>query len=593
MGYAGAFFQGRNYFTPGSRGKFIAKPDPSGPNIDWNTLVLIGPADNGFNCNDAALTFEERVMTFSDFTTAKEVLGTGVLVDALRGVFSPSKDTRFALGPQVVKVLQIAPNVSAFANFVNTGTGNHVLRAAIPGVKGNNIRMRVVSPDSISITDGVGLPSTITNLDIVDLQISYIGNGTTAQLTYNGTTLSVALLGATDGSTPLSIPIVETPNLGDLIKRINSRQDYIATLRSQPDLLTSNLDYVVSPISIIGGLNMKSTLWRQETFIRNTGYAKLSVVGNRLPLVATANFVYLTGGVSGVWTNTDYINAIEFSKNVSGLYRNVCSNSISVANALADCVIYMVSPDGNSETFGGAGSDNTLSLQSRIDQGKSLDSEYMVYGVSPIQNKKSDGLTSTVYDGWYLALLHNACKAATNPREAVTYKDLNIEGCPEIYSKLEKDSMVQAGVLFVDRKANNGPWKINFALTTYQASNQILNQASTVTTALAMVNHLRNSLDQRFLAEVPTDPTTEGSTFTDADIRVYVDSIFKDDFIKRYGWLSRNIYTGEPAFDPNYTITRDGDKIYFNFPDGKIVSPINFFFSLLNLSTIRGTSTGA
>ena len=594
MGYAGGYFEGRTYFTPGTRGKFKAKADAQGSNIDWNTQVLIGPADNGFYVNDPTLTFEEKVMRFTAFADAKTALGTGIAVDAIRGIFSPSKDARFSSGPQLLKFLCISPNVKAQALFTNTGTGTYSLKAGIPGINGNNIRMKVISPDSISIGDGSTNPTTISGLDKIDLNVKYIGNGTTCQLALSTTTLTVTLLGASDGSLPFTVNLAETPTIGELIKRINSKQGYVATLKTQPDLLCANFDSIVTPISIIGlGVDIKSTLFRQDNFINNSGLASLVITGNRFPLIATAAFVYLTGGAVGVWTNTDYINAIEFSKQVSGLYRNVCSNNTAVAAALADCVSYMNSPDGESETFGGAGADQTLALDARIDQGKAVDSEYMVYGVSPIKNYLSDGLTQFTYDGWYLAALHNACKAATNPRETVTYKDLNIILCPEIYSKDEKDRMVQGGVLFVDKKANDGAWKVNFALTTYQAANQIYNQASTITTALAMVNHLRNALTARFLGEVPTDPTTEGTTFTDADIRVFVDSVFKDDFIKKYGWLSKNIYTGEAAFDENYSIRRDGDKIYFIFPDGKIVSPINMMFFLLNLSTISGTTTGA
>ncbi|MCB1306125.1 MAG: hypothetical protein KDK37_17680, partial [Leptospiraceae bacterium] len=58
-----------------------------------------------------------------------------------------------------------------------------------------------------------------------------------------------------------------------------------------------------------------------------------------------------------------------------------------------------------------------------------------------------------------------------------------------------------------------------------------------------------------------------------------------------FGWLTRNIYTGEPAWKRDFTISRDGNVIYFVFPDGKLVTSLDYIFSLLNLDVVRGTAT--
>ncbi|EMN90609.1 hypothetical protein LEP1GSC108_3346 [Leptospira weilii str. UI 13098] len=191
-----------------------------------------------------------------------------------------------------------------------------------------------------------------------------------------------------------------------------------------------------------------------------------------------------------------------------------------------------------------------------------------------------------------LAILHNAIKASGNVRETATYKDLNIVDAPEILTKTQIKKVLRAGGLVVTRKPNNGPFKIEFAITSYQTENLIKNQASTVCTALALVKDFREWLNVTFTGEVPTDPNALGTNLTDADIRTAVTQRFRNVYISQYGWLTRNIYTGEDAFDENFDIRRDGDVIYFAFPNGTIVTPINFMFFLLQLDVVRGVSRG-
>lgn len=574
MGHPGAYFEGRVYFIPGARGKFKSKALKRGASLDNNTLVLIGPASNGFDCNDSTLDYENRVMEFTSFAEAKEILGSGDLLDAIKGAFSPSKDQRFSPGPQLVKALNISPNIRASITL-----DGHTVKALVPGPDGNKLRILIESSDKIVVSDGVEKISQDGLLQ-PDISISYTGDGTAADLTFDGNTLAVTVTGSTDGSASFSLSISEYPTLADLYDKINSLTGFTAGVESKPDFLSKNLD-VVASTTVIGGLSLYGTFYRQKTFLENTGAFEV-VSSSNTPFSVTASYQYLSGGSTGVWANQDYLDAIEFSKEVSGLYRNVCTDTFSIASYLSEIVNWMNSPDGSRETFGGAGADtSSLSVQDRIDQAKAINNEFMVYGVSPVKNYESDGLTEKTFTGWYISVLHNAAKAATNPRESLTHKDLNIISCPELLSDNDKRKIIQAGGLYVDRKPNKGAWKIGFALTTYQKSDTILTQASKVCTALAMSKDLRESLEESFLAEIVDDN----------DIRLFVDNKL-DEYENLYGYLSKNIYTGEPAYDPNYTIERDGDKVYFVFPDAKLVSPINFFFHLFNLSEVKGSSTG-
>lgn len=306
-----------------------------------------------------------------------------------------------------------------------------------------------------------------------------------------------------------------------------------------------------------------------------------------------ASFSYLYGGATGTATATDFLNAIDTvfdTELIKGFYVNVCTSLETVRLYLADKLSNGNSPEGSDERFGGAGLDLARTIDQRIDDIKATNSEYLVLGFSPITRYASDRITLKTYPGWMLAVLHNAIKASGNVRETATYKDLNIVDAPEILSKTQIKKILRAGGLVVTRKPNNGPFKIEFALTSYQSENLIKNQASTVCTALALVKDFREWLNVTFTGEVPTDPNALGTNLTDADIRTAVTQRFRNVYISQFGWLTRNIYTGEDAFDENFDIRRDGDVVYFVFPNGLIVTPINFMFFLLQLDVIRGAS---
>lgn len=585
MGIRRVYFEGRSYVRPGARGVFKSKPTKRPPSLDLNTLILIGPADNGFDCNDTTLTDSERIMEFSSFEEAKQTLVSGTALDAIKVAFSPSRDSRFSSGPQLIKFLNISPNERASVALQNTGTGTHTVKAVIPGPEGNKLRIFIKNPDEISIGDSKEI-ITKKGLNVTDISLQYTGNGSTCALTLNSTGLNTVITGQSDGSQDLSLTWKDFPTLGELVNRINSETGYSATIKTQPDLLTSNLDHVLSPVNINSPAALTSTLWRQITFLENTGFVEVIEGTNQLPFFDMISFKYLSGGSTGVWTNQNYIDAMEFSKNVSGLYCNVCSSNTAIASYLADITQHLSSPDGRNERFSGAGASPTLSLDDRLTDCKALNSEYMVYGVMPIEAYKADGLTKETFDGWYLALLHNACKAATNPREAITYKDLNIVSAPGFSSLTESEieSIIEAGGLMVNAKPNNGPYKIEFAVTTYQQSNFVKNQASTMTTALAMVKTMRERLDERFLGEVPVDPEASDVSFTDEDIREFINDTLRD-FV-RLGWLTSNIYKNLPAFNEDFEIIRDGDIISFAI-DGIITSALNYFLYVLNLERIR------
>ena len=587
------YFEGKNFIIPGSRAAFRAKPQNTGVNADLNTIILIGTSANGWDCNNTTLPKDLRVMEFYSFDEAKGILGSGDLLDAIKVAFSPSRTVGFS-GVSRIKALNINPNVQASDTFQSVDAPTtHTIKAIVPGTLGNNVRVKVSSSGGIVEVGSIEGITKSSDLNISDFQIVYTGNATTANLTWDGTTFAVSLSGQTDGTLGLSTTWQATPTIGDLINYINNQNGYVATLLSSTDLLTKNLDYIVGSVTLVGAVPviLKSVLFRQMAFLVNSQLAELTPGSQKVPLADMAAFKYLKNGVTGVGVTGDYIDAIDLCESVTGFYRNVLTSTFSVATYLADHCAKMVSPEGSNETFGGAGAANTDAYATRLANAKTLNSPWMCYGVNSLVTYQADGVTEKTYDGWMLAVYHNAIKASANPRQAATNKVLNILRTDEELTPTQLINAEKSGCLTISKNPN-GEYILLHGLTTFQGNNLIYNPSQTIVTALALINDLRNSLWLEFGGRTPTDPDNLDKEFDDADIREFVDNKFDIDYIQNFGWLSRNVYTGEAAYDPNYTITRDGNVIYFNFPDGKIVSSIDYIFSLLNLDLIKGSSTG-
>ncbi|TGM87876.1 hypothetical protein, partial [Leptospira licerasiae] len=404
---------------------------------------------------------------------------------------------------------------------------------------------------------------------------------------------------STDGSVSITAKIQDYPTLFALSEFINSKVGYSCKILSQPDRKTETLDHILATDSLdIKGSPkvLNSLLTQQEKYFKGQGLAEIKAGPVRKPIADMANYKYLSGGSTGVPSLTNWLDAIDlvFDTEVAkGFYVNVCTDLEPVRLYLADKLARSNSPDGSDERFGGAGLDSTKPIEDRIEDIKNTNSEFLTLGFSPVTTRMADRITNKTYPGWMIAVIHNAIKAAANVRESPTNKDLNIIDVPEKLTKTQISKVIRAGGLIVTRKPNNGPFKIEFALTSYQAENLILNQTSTVCTALALVKDLREWLDSTFTGEVPTDPSALGTNLSDADLKTAIVERFRFVYVVRLGWLTRNIYTGTVAFDENFVIRADGDVRYFIFSDGTMVSPLNYMFFLLSLDVVRGTSTGS
>ncbi|EMO29399.1 hypothetical protein LEP1GSC170_1187 [Leptospira interrogans serovar Bataviae str. HAI135] len=597
MGTSGSEFQGRAYVAPGARGKFQSIGANPGAGADKFTLVLIGKAANGVYFNDSSLRDDQRFYTVSGgvsgYNQAKSILGSGELLQAIKLASFPSSDDSLAQGPQLIKFINICPNTKAFNDFTSLKISQtHRISYPIPGPNGKKIRFFKNSIEKIiQIGDDKNI-QTSRKLEKIAFTISYIGNGTSALLEIDALNLKITLAGATDNSQSIVIRFSDYPTIGEIVDQINSQVGYVATLFESPEFLAANLDHIETSEAISvkapTSVSIYADLFMEQNFIEGTGLGEVVLGSVRKPFAGSTMFKYLTqGGLAGVPSTSDLKDAITFSKKVSGLYRNILSSTLSDKIYFKQVCFDMISPEIGSETIGGCGADGVLPVSQRLDEARTLGTYWMTYGLESFRDFDINGIEQTL-PGYYLSVIDNAISAANSPRISPTWKSLNILKSAEYISRdtAVRDSCIKAGALILDQKPSDNSWVISRSVTTERRDDLILNEKSSVATALTMVRELRVGFNAKFIGQSMVDDSSPVSGVRVPDVLNYIEG--KLEYFVQQGYLLGSASLGVEAYKKNFSIQVNGDTWSFLDLEGNVTTPLNFIFYILSLKPLRG-----
>ncbi|UML78859.1 hypothetical protein [Leptospira kirschneri] len=597
MGTSGSEFQGRAYVAPGARGKFQSIGANPGAGTDKFTLVLIGKAANGVCFNESSLRDDQRFYTISGgvsgYNQAKSILGSGELLQAIKFATFPSSEDNLAQGPQLIKFINICPNTKAFNDFTTLKTSQtHRISYPIPGPNGKKVRFFKNSTDkTIQIGNDQGI-LTSRRLEKVVFTISYIGNGASALLEIDAINLKVTLTGASDNSQSIVIKFADYPTIGEVVDQINSQVGYVATLFESPEFLVANLDHVEASESISvkapTNVSIYADLFMEQNFIEGTGLGEVVLGTVRKPFAGSTMFKYLTqGGLTGTPVSTDLKDAITFSKKISGLYRNILSSTLSDKTYFKQVCFDMNSPETGSETVGGCGADGIIPVPQRQDEGRTLGSYWMTYGLESFRDFDINGVEQT-FPGYYLSVIDNAISASNSPRISPTGKALNVLKSAEYISRdpAVRDACIRAGTLILDQKPSDNSWVIARSVTTERRDDLILNEKSSVATALTMVRELRVGFNAKFIGQSMVDDSSPVSGVRVPDVLNYIEG--KLEYFVQQGYLVGSAALGVEAYKKNFSIQVEGDTWSFLDLEGNVTTPLNFIFYILSLKPLRG-----
>lgn len=585
-------FSGIKRIRPGVYGKFDS-PTEQIENLDLNTLILIGRADNGPYYGDTTIPFADRYVTVSSFNDALKILKSGELLEAVNLAQSPARDTvkpvfLFSRGPRLFKLININPNTAAEITLNSTKAANqHIIKYPVPGTYGNKIRIRKILADKkIQAASPDGQVES-PRLEKKCFEITYTGNGTSAILAISSTLITVTLTGQSDGSANLSVLFSDYPRLGDAVDYINSLQGYVAAMIDVPDFLLSNLDHIEASeaVDIKTMKTVYADLYAEQQYIEGTGLGIFKTNAPvRKPLADMAVFKFFQGAVTGTPGANDLKNAVDFSAQISGMFRNILSASTS-DHAYFKTACQRMIEKGN-ETVGGCGGalPTSETFAQRLQNARAL-AGYVKYGISPFNGLDLNGIKKT-YPGYMLAVLDNAISAAVSPRLSATHKYLNgIIDTPEVLSDTQIEEGIIAGGLVITQKNQNAPFWIERSVTTEVALNAIKTDSATFAGALTAVRTIRERMEPLVgLSTVDKNAKVQG--VTEQSLLTEFEAALQ--FLVEQGYLVGSELLKIAPFDPKFKVGIDGDALYVQMK-GRSFSVINFIFFLLGLEEIKGT----
>ena len=163
-------------------------------------------------------------------------------------------------------------------------------------------------------------------------------------------------------------------------------------------------------------------------------------------------FNYLGGGSAGIPQAGSYTQAIDLAETTGGLFCSLLSTSIADKILFRDSIIRLNSPDGAKECLGGVGASLTDTENESRSEARSLNSRFIVYGLSSFMAYDGDGLAKDM-DGTLLSVLHHAIIAAQNA-QTPTAKALNIIKPLKRYR--DRASILRDGALVLDEQIISG-----------------------------------------------------------------------------------------------------------------------------------------
>ncbi|WCL51520.1 hypothetical protein [Leptospira sp. GIMC2001] len=593
MGVSGKLFGGRSHVTPGAKVLFNAPDGPPGVGEELFTQLIIGTCKNGPNCLDSTLPFDERYIAVSNFEKAKKIMRDGELLEAVSLAGNPSNTIGFTQGPQKFILLNVNQTTKAYRDF-DTNSANalviHRLSYPIAGPWGKKVRIKKNSDKTIEIGDSDGV-ITSPVLENLLATVSYIGDGTAATMQLTSASLVTTLTSPEDGSANLNIDLTEFKTVGEIVDYINSQTGYVAELIGDPGFLSSKLDAIESTAAVdikTAPKNISADLESEILWIESTGYAEFTTVhGTRKPLEVTTVPLFLTeGGASAAPGAGALKDATDFAKKFKAFYRNMLGGNFSDKLYFKSVGAELISTSGDTETFCGVGGDLVLTLLERREEARSLGAYWTNYGVEKFYGFGLDG-KEKIFPGYMLSVIDNAISASGMPRQSPTWKGLaTVLRSAEMLDD-ERNAIIRDGGLALMVNPSSGAWVIARSVTTERKDNIILNEKSSVTSAMYMVKRLREGFNSQFIGQVPVDERATAEGVTIMDVIGYVERQLEE-FVQD-GFLIGSSVLAVEAFKRNFGIKIDGDTWSFTDLEGNVVLPINFIFGLLTLKPLQGS----
>ena len=452
----GVYFGGRYYETP-TTASVVNDDALRNQNLTGaNAVAFIGKASGGQ---------PKTILRFRSTQEAKDTLVSGELLDAVLAGLDPSDETG---GPSEIIAVRIDPATQATLTLKNASAANVInLTSQGYGANENLIRVKIEA----GTTSGLRLTAqrgsaffTKDNVERKAFSIVYTGAQTTATLTMDGTT---ATLAAPAGTTVATIALSDAPTVRDLVDRINLVSGFSASVldNNYTAPTVNGLDFVTAQSVKTTAYTAKADLQACIDWFNSTseGFVTATRVSGAGAAPAVLPFTFLAGGTTGTVTSTDWADGFTALQTADVRWITPITSDASV-HAQADAHVQYMSTTGRRERRAICGMANNSTDTNATDAAKLINSDRTsLVHLGPYLYDNSGNLA--LYPPYILAAMLSAMFAAVAPGTPLTNKQVKIKGIERtLRNPTDTDVLIRGGVLCIENA--DGVFKVVKSIST-------------------------------------------------------------------------------------------------------------------------------
>jgi len=518
-------------------------------------------------------------LRFATPTDAERVLRGGDLLKAVELAFNPSSDVR-----GVAEVTAVRVNVATQASAILKQTGGIInavtLTSVNYGTLDNQIKVKVDAATLPKTYNAVshGLKVTVSlgdDLWIIDnilkasFSIRYVGAGSAATMTLNGTTLATTVTGG-PGSENLSVDLSVYKTVQELVAFLDTLAAYEATV-----LTTSPSDPTANALDHETAVDIKTAAWTvtadlqavvnalnsgQQPYITAARHAN----GTKPPMAVP--YTYLAGGSEGgAITNQDWDDAFT-TLETEEAWAVVPLTDTAAIHAIAMDHCSAVSRDGRQPRrafVGAALGEYSTDLAAYITRATALNSDRVGLLAQGIKGFDSAGALITYAPYFTAVLTAGIFSGLATIGESATRKTLSVPGAEWMATRSEMEVMIQAGIIPIEFVVTQGFFRVARAVSTWRRNDAY--HRVEISTGIAIDEVMRSCIEALdvFIGE-------KASPVTAQRIASRTKSVLKE--LDRQGVIIGT--RDNPSFsNPVCTLTGDAAEVSF---DCAPVVPLNW-----------------
>lgn len=554
------FFNGRLYTTPTTVSAVNDSALANQSVAQSNNLAILGPSAGG----------KPNVpLVFGSPSQAAAVLLSGDGLIAVKNAFNPSNQTG---GPASVTFIRVNPALQSSVTLLDSTSAPAInLTSDDWGQYTDGINVSVTAASISGVLATVALGQSFYTQDNITrsmMQVQYSGPQASATMSISGTALT---LDAPAGTVVATINLATYPTVQALVGAISAVSGFTASVQGGNGALAT-----VNAFDFVTAVNVKTAPY--------TALAVLQAAidwfnSNAQPLVSATratnaglppvpvNTTFLSGGIDGAITNTNWSNAYSALEAVDVQWVT-CASPLAAIHAMNDAHCQFMSTVGNSERRGVVGMALGTTDAQAIAEALSLNSDRT--GLVHIGYNAFDANNNLVLFGAYLL----AAKvvggfAGLPPGQAMTNKSLNVNSLERVLQiPTQSDPLINGGVMPIESTTTGV--KVVKSISTW-LSNKNFNRVELSTGAAVdfMSRTVRAALDPlRGQGNGPIVLAQAASLTSTALTKLAVPPPTGP------GVIVGDAASGSPAFK-NITATASGDSIAVQFQASPVI-PLNY-----------------